>query len=84
MLTAEGARVGIPQGLLAGYRGNFVAILKVAGPLLHGKLYVLGKGLGVPQLPFLLNAACLLLALPLSVVAMGPLPPAPPAPPADP
>lgn len=75
LLSAEGARMGIPQGLLAGYRGNFVAILKVAGPLVHGKLYVLGKNRGLPQLPFLLNSCCLLLAFIISGFALRPPPP---------
>ena len=60
--------------MLAGYRGNFVAILKGVGPLLHGKLYVLGKSRGVPQLPFLLNAACLVLAFFFSLFALRPAP----------
>jgi len=74
MITAEGARLGIPQGLLAGYKANFVAVLKVIGPLIHGKLYVLGKKRGTPQLPFMLNGACTLLALAFSVFALAPVP----------
>ena len=62
------------QGSLAGYRGNFVAILKVCGPLLQGALYVASKRRGLPQLPFLLNAACLVVAFVVAIFALRPLP----------
>jgi hypothetical protein len=45
---------------------------QVIGPLIHGKLFVLGKRKGIPQLPFLLNSFCTLLALAFSFVALAP------------
>lgn len=59
MITAVGARAGMPQGQLSGDRANLVAILKVVGPLMYGQAYLAGKALGSPTLalplPFMIN-----------------------------
>jgi hypothetical protein len=70
MMTAEGARAGMPLGQLAGDRSNLSAWLKVVGPLLYAQLYLGGLRMGSPQLPFYLNiglAAAALAILPMAV-----------------
>uniref|UniRef100_A0A7S3QJ58 Major facilitator superfamily (MFS) profile domain-containing protein n=1 Tax=Chaetoceros debilis TaxID=122233 RepID=A0A7S3QJ58_9STRA len=55
-LVAEGAKSNVPQGVLAGERASFLALMKVIGPIWYSTLYVEGKKLvGVGSLPFLFN-----------------------------
>ena len=58
-----GAKAGMPQGELSGDRANLTAILKVIGPLLYGQLFVAGKAIGAPALPFAFNIALTTAAL---------------------
>ena len=44
-------------------RANLTAILKVIGPLLYGQLFVAGKAIGAPALPFAFNIALTTAAL---------------------
>ena len=69
-LTTLGAAKGIPQGQLSGDRSNLIAILKVVGPAIYGNLYVRGKALGVPILPFVLNLVLTFSALLLAPFAL--------------
>ena len=55
MMTAEGSRLGIPQGELSGDRANMIAWLKIIGPLIYGQLAAHGRTAGVPTAPFVLN-----------------------------
>ena len=55
MMTAEGSRLGIPQGELSGDRANMIAWLKIIGPLIYGQLAAHGRSAGVPTAPFVLN-----------------------------
>ena len=71
MITAEGARLGIPQGQLSGDRANLVAWLKVLGPLVYGQLYLHGVQVGLPSAPFFLNVVLALLALILGPYALS-------------
>lgn len=73
MMTAEGARAGMPLGQLAGDRANLTAWLKIFGPILYGQLYLGGLRIGIPQLPFYLNlglAAAALAILPTLVTGV--------------
>ena len=54
-LTTCAGKLGIPQGQLSGDRANLIAILKVLGPAIYGRLYVSGVQRGVPSAPFILN-----------------------------
>ena len=47
-----------------------VAILKVISPLLYGALYVRGKAVDLPYLPFVFNAGLSLAALALTPIAL--------------
>lgn len=72
MITNVGAQKGIPLGQLAGDRANLMAILKIIGPQIYGFLYLTGKRVGTPALPFVLNAAlmgCAMLLIPFAVGA---------------
>jgi hypothetical protein len=80
MLTSEGARLGIPQGQLAGDRANLIAWIKIIGPLLYGQAYIAGMAAGVPQAPFFLNVIVTLAALGLGPVALAAAKPAPAVP----
>lgn len=56
-IVEEGAKSDVPQGVLAGERSSFLALVKVIGPIWYSTLYVEGKKLvGVGFLPFLFNA----------------------------
>jgi len=57
LITSVGSQLGLPQGELAGDRANLFALLKVVGPVLYTQLYVRGKALGLPELPFIFNVA---------------------------
>ena len=59
------------QGQLAGDRANLVAILKVVGPIFYGKLFLVGKQMQLPQLPFIVSCALLFCALVLSPLAFA-------------
>jgi DHA1 family tetracycline resistance protein-like MFS transporter len=63
MIASAGAKAGMPQGELSGDRANLTAILKVIGPLLYGQLFVAGKAIGAPALPFAFNIALTTAAL---------------------
>ena len=69
-LTALAGRKGVPQGRLSGDRANLVAILKILGPLVYGKLYVWGRRAARPAAPFHLNIALTAAALALAPVAL--------------
>ena len=60
----------MPQGRLSGDRANLVAILKILGPLVYGKLYVWGRRAARPAAPFHLNIALTAAALALAPVAL--------------
>ncbi|KAG8465923.1 hypothetical protein KFE25_005493 [Diacronema lutheri] len=66
LVTAEGTRAGLRQGQLAGDRANLFALVKVVGPIVYAQLYARGKAIGLPQLPFVLNAVLMLAAAMLS------------------
>eukprot|EP00900_Chrysochromulina_parva_P019957 jgi/Chrpa1/27963/Chrysochromulina_OHIO_Genome00017570-RA len=80
MLTSEGARLGIPQGQLAGDRANLIAWIKIIGPLLYGQAYMAGMAAGVPQAPFFINVIVTLAALGLGPMALAAAKPAPAVP----
>ncbi len=71
-LTTVGAKLGMPQGQLSGDRSNLIAILKVFGPAAYGWLYVRGKAIGRPALPFYFNALLTFGAMVLGVWALRP------------
>ena len=48
-----------------------MAILKIIGPQIYGFLYLTGKRVGTPALPFVLNAALMGCAMLLIPFALG-------------
>lgn len=71
MITTIGARQGMPQGQISGDRSNMLGVLKVLGPFLYGNLFLFGKSVGVPQMPFYLNIALCASALLLAPIALA-------------
>ena len=70
MFQAEGAAVGMPQGQLSGDRASLFAILKVVGPQLFGRLFLVGQKMGQPAAPFMLNVVLMAMAMVLAQLAL--------------
>jgi MFS transporter, DHA1 family, multidrug resistance protein len=68
-LISEGAKIGVPQGELAGERSSILALLKVVSPILYSLLYVQGKKmLSINILPFLFNIGLSFLAFTICTI----------------
>lgn len=66
-LYLEGGKSNVPQGVLAGQRSSFLALVKVIGPIWFSFLYVKGKEVfGTGFLPFYFNVGCALTAFGIS------------------
>ena len=70
LFQAEGVVNGFPQGQLSGDRASLFAILKVVGPQVYGRLFLLGQKLGQPAAPFVLNCILMGAAMVLAQVTL--------------
>lgn len=61
-LVQAGGAAGLSQGQLAGAVHNLSAVVRVLGLFAFGRLYLAGRAVGLPQLPYIICAATLLAA----------------------